>query len=299
MAAQPKRYPDDHWLRSFDPESALNSYLDQQSKVYSKVKNEFVRELLGDLKGKSVIDYGCGAGLFSVHAAKSGAIEVIGVDAEESVLTTARYFASIEGVSNYCSFVRSDTFPMFTARRGFDVILMKDVIEHAPDDDTLLATASKALNPGGIMVISTQNSLSLNYAIQGTYHRVLRHNKQWFGWDETHLRFYTPIGLARKLKTVGLGCEAWRSVYIVPYKIPKPCGAEKRFYRIDALSWIDRALGGVFPYNRLGWNIIVRARSSRLVKSKAHFESAIHAPFPAATVSINRESLDLTKEPLA
>ncbi|MGA8833337.1 MAG: hypothetical protein WB554_17190, partial [Desulfomonilaceae bacterium] len=67
MAAQPKRYPDDHWLRSFDTEKALSSYLDQQSKVYSKVKNEFIRELLGDLKGKSVIDYGCGAGLFSVH----------------------------------------------------------------------------------------------------------------------------------------------------------------------------------------------------------------------------------------
>ncbi|MHB8204037.1 MAG: class I SAM-dependent methyltransferase [Desulfomonilaceae bacterium] len=297
MAAQPKRYPDDHWLRSFDTEKALSSYLDQQSKVYSKVKNEFIRELLGDLKGKSVIDYGCGAGLFSVHAAKSGAGQVIGVDAEESVLTTARYFASIEGVSNYCSFVRSDTFPIFAARRGFDVILMKDVIEHAPDDDNLLAAASKALNPGGILVISTQNSLSLNYAIQGTYHRILRHNKQWFGWDETHLRFYTPIGLARKLKAVGLECESWRSVYIVPYKIPKPGGSGKKFYRVDALSWIDRALGGVFPYNRLGWNIIVRARASRLVKSKVHFESVIHAPFPAATVSINRESLNLTKEP--
>lgn len=298
MVTQLKRYPNNHWLRSDDKQKALDSYLDQQSKIYSKVKNDFVRELLGNLEGKRVMDYGCGAGMFCVYAAKAGAIEVIGVDAEDTALATARYFTKLEGVSQHCAFVRSETFPNFAIRKGFDVILMKDVIEHAPDDLQLLSAASKALIPGGILVISTQNSLSLNYAIQGTYHRVLRHNKQWFGWDETHLRFYNPISLARKLGSVGLECEAWRSVYIVPYKIPKPGGSGKKFYRIDALSWIDRALGGVFPYNRLGWNIIVKARASRLVKSKVHFESVIQAPFPAATVSINRESINFTKEPI-
>jgi len=299
MNVPSQRYPDDHWIRSLDSEKALKFYLDQQSKTYSKVKNEYVRELLGDLQGKRVLDYGCGAGLFCVHAAKAGAVQVVGVDVEESVLATVRYFANLEGVSNRVALVQSANFPSFAIRRGFDVILMKDVIEHTPDDEDLLKAASKALTPGGVLVISTQNSLSLNYAIQGAYHRVLRHNKHWFGWDETHLRFYTPIGLARKLRAVGLECEAWRSVYIVPYKIPKPGGREKKFYRLDALSWIDRTLGGVFPYNRLGWNIIVRARASRLVTNKAHFESVMRSPFPAAPVSINRESLNFTKEPTA
>ncbi|MGC8657943.1 MAG: class I SAM-dependent methyltransferase [Desulfomonilaceae bacterium] len=296
MAIQQKRYPDDHWLRSDDQESALKSYLDQQSKVYSKIKNGYVQELLGDLEGKRVLDYGCGAGLFCVYAAKAGAVEVFGVDAEESALATARYFTKLEGVSKHCAFVKSAGFPSFAIRRGFDVILMKDVIEHAPDDHQLLEAAAKALNPGGILVISTQNSMSLNYAVQGTYHRVLRQDKEWYGWDETHLRFYNPIGLSKKLRSVGLQCEAWRSVYIVPYKIPRLRVGEKKFYRIDMLSWIDRILGAVFPYNRLGWNIIVRARSSRLVTTKACFESVIRAPFPAAPVSINRESLNLTKE---
>ncbi len=48
---------------------------------------------MGDLKGKRVIDYGCGAGFFSVYAAQSGAAKVVGVDAEESALATARHFA--------------------------------------------------------------------------------------------------------------------------------------------------------------------------------------------------------------
>ena len=85
MNAPPQRYPDDHWIRSFDSEKALNNYLDQQSKAYSKVKNDFVRELLGDLQDKRVLDYGCGAGYFCVYAAKAGAAEVLGVDVEHSV----------------------------------------------------------------------------------------------------------------------------------------------------------------------------------------------------------------------
>jgi 2-polyprenyl-6-hydroxyphenyl methylase/3-demethylubiquinone-9 3-methyltransferase len=152
------------------------------------------------------------------------------------------------------------------------------------------------LTPGGVLVISTQNSLSINYVIQGTYHRVLRGDKKWFGWDETHLRFYTPVGLAKKLRNVGLECEAWRSVYLVPYKIPRIGTAEKKFYRLDALSWIDRTLGGVFPYNRLGWNVIVRARASRLVKTKIRFGPILEPGFPAAPVSINRESLLFPKK---
>jgi len=296
MSIQPPRYPEDHWLRSYDSEKALDFYLEQQSKAYSRVKNDFVTELLGDLKGKRVIDYGCGAGFFCVHAAKAGAVEVVGVDVEDSVLSTARYFAEREGVSRQCVFVRSSGFPSFAFKRGFDVILMKDVIEHASDDHILLEAASRILTPGGILVISTQNSLSINYVIQGTYHRVLRGDKKWFGWDETHLRFYTPVGLAKKLRKVGLECEAWRSVYLVPYKIPRIGTSDKKFYRLDALSWIDRTLGGVFPYNRLGWNVIVRARASRLVKTKIRFGPILEPGFPAAPVSINRESLLFPKK---
>jgi 2-polyprenyl-6-hydroxyphenyl methylase / 3-demethylubiquinone-9 3-methyltransferase len=296
MSVQPPRYPEDHWLRSYDSEKALDFYLEQQSKAYSRVKNDFVTELLGNLKGKRVIDYGCGGGFFCVYAAKAGAAEVVGVDVEDSVLSTARYFAEREGVSRQCVFVRSQGFPNFALKRGFDVILMKDVIEHAPDDHLLLEAASRILTPGGILVISTQNSISINYAIQGTYHRVLKRDKNWFGWDETHLRFYTPIGLARKLKSVGLKCEAWRSVYIVPYKIPRIKTGDKKFYRLDSLSWIDRTLGCVFPYNRLGWNVIVRARASQLVKTKVRFGPLLEPHFPATPVSANRQSLLFSKK---
>jgi 2-polyprenyl-6-hydroxyphenyl methylase/3-demethylubiquinone-9 3-methyltransferase len=153
---------------------------------------------------------------------------------------------------------------VFTPQTGFDVVLIKDVLEHVAQDQVLLNKVADVLAPGGILVISTQNSLSLNYLIEGTYHRVLRRDKGWYGWDPTHVRFYTPFSLEARLRKAGLTCAAWRSAYLVPYKLPPFPGSGRQFLRIDPLAWIDRTLGRVFPYSRLGWNIIVRAEASRL-----------------------------------
>lgn len=293
MNLQRKTYPDDHWLRSHDPEKALAAYLDQQHKAYSRAKNAFIHELLGDLKGKRFLDYGCGAGMFTVLAALEGASEVVGVDAEDTALSTAVHFARQEGVHNLCTFIHSEEFPSFSCRDRFDVILMKDVIEHVPDDQGLLREAAASVVPGGRIVLSTQNSLSLNYLLQGTYHRVLRGNKEWFGWDETHLRFYTPMSLHRKLQAVGFESVAWRSVYLIPYKLPPLPSSDKMFLRLDALSWVDRKLGGIFPYNRLGWNIIVKAEASRLVTQRVSLEPLTIRELPAAPALMTRESVQM------
>jgi 2-polyprenyl-6-hydroxyphenyl methylase / 3-demethylubiquinone-9 3-methyltransferase len=292
MTRESKRYPEDHWIRSTDAESALHAYLEQQSKAYSRVKNDFVKELLGDLQGKRFLDYGCGGGWFTVYAAQAGAGLVLGVDGEEAVISTARHFARKESVDGICHFVAGKSFPSLPGGLRFDVILMKDVIEHVDRDQELLERAASALVPGGTLVLSTQNSLSLNYLFQGTYHRMLLGDETWYGWDPTHVRFYTPMSLRRKLRNAGLVCKEWRSAYIIPYKIPAPAGSKKQFYRIDLLSRVDRTLGRVFPYNRLGWNVIVKAQTSPLIpeedpsrigrKSRVEVAGSI-APLPLVT----------------
>lgn len=292
MTIPGKEYSPTHWLRSEDAQKALAAYLEQQSKAYSRVKNRFVAELLGDLSGKRFLDYGCGGGMFTVHAAKQAALAVVGVDALDTALSTAAYFARQEEVEHLCTFIRSDAFPKLKFGPKFDVILLKDVIEHVQDDQALLAAVAGALAPGGLVVLSTQNSLSLNYLVQGTYRRHLRGEKDWFGWDETHLRFYTPMSLKRKLQKAGLRTERWRSVYLVPYKVPQPSGSERQFFRFDALTWIDRALGWIFPYNRVGWNMIVAARSSRAVPRRVRFCSPLPVEVPGAPVIMTRGSIE-------
>lgn len=271
MEPKRKTYSDDHWIRSNDPKFALAAYWDQQSKTYSKVKNTYITELLGDLSGKRFLDYGCGGGLFSVQAAKQGALEVVGIDAEAPILETAKYFAKQQEVDHLCKFIHLDELPSLIDRPQFDVILIKDVIEHVPDDIGLLQKAAAALIPGGKLIVSTQNRFSLNYLIEGAYERFVKKNKDWRGWDETHLRFYTPFSLREKLKKAGFRTKMWRSVYIVPYKWSG--NKSGKILRLDALSWVDKALGATFPYNMLGWNIIVSAESSPLVAKRSGLRS--------------------------
>jgi 2-polyprenyl-6-hydroxyphenyl methylase/3-demethylubiquinone-9 3-methyltransferase len=233
--------------------------LDQQRRAYSRVKNRFIRELLGDPEGKRFLDYGCGAGYFVVYAAQRGARRVIGVDAEPAVLATAAYFTVREGVADRCAFLVSGHFPDWDPPAGFQIILMKDVIEHVEDDQELLRLARDNLAPGGVLVVSTQHAISLNYLTQGVYHRHWRGEKGWFGWDETHLRFYTFFGLAKKLRRAGLRPLAWRSNYLIPHKFPRRSVSGGTFRRFESLSRLDLFLGRYFPWNRLGWNLIVKA----------------------------------------
>jgi 2-polyprenyl-6-hydroxyphenyl methylase/3-demethylubiquinone-9 3-methyltransferase len=254
-----KRYADDHWICSKDHENALQAYLEQQGKAYSRIKNAFIIELLGSLRHKRFLDYGCGPGMFLVHAAKSGASIALGTDIEETVLSTARYFTKKQGVADACAFLACDQFPAFSPGSDFDAILLKDVIEHVEDDQSLLNAAATAISPDGMVVVSTQNALSLNFLIEGTYRRILRCEKNWCGWDPTHLRFYTSQRLKRKLQTAGLTCIAWRSIYLIPHKIPANHSSGRQFYRLESLTRVDSLLGRLNPWNRFGWNIIVKA----------------------------------------
>lgn len=253
-------YPDSHWIRSHDPAKALAVYLDQQQKVYSRIKNMFIKQLIGDPKGIRFLDFGCGAGILTLWAAASGADTVIGVDAEERVLGTAQYHARIRGLDACCNFIQSENLKKNNFPSLFDVIVLKDVLEHIPDDRGVLADAARCLAPDGALVLSTQNAFSLNYLLEGGYHRIVLNNKGWFGWDETHLRFYTPFGLKKKLFQAGFYCTAWRSVYLIPYKLPTLPGSERKFIRLDPMSIVDRILGPIPPFNYLGWNIIVKAK---------------------------------------
>lgn len=63
---------------------------------------------LGDIKGKKVVDLGCGTGIFAIGAAMLGAKEVIGVDADPEAIEIARVQASKTGVDNITEFVLDD-----------------------------------------------------------------------------------------------------------------------------------------------------------------------------------------------
>lgn len=251
-------YPAGHWLRSSDPELVLAAGAKQQALTYSRIKSAFLFELLGDISGATVLDFGCGAGFFAAEAAKRGAARVFCLDAQPTALAAAALLASRLGLSARMTFLAAQDAPFLPEAR-FSVICLRDVIEHVADDLALLQSLAKHLAPGGRMVLATQNSWSLNYVLEGGRRRFLLGQRDWLGWDPTHVRFYTPRRLSATLRKAGLRPQAWRAAYLFPHKIPNPFKSEKQFWRIEPLAHLDRVLGRLFPLNHLGWSLMVGA----------------------------------------
>lgn len=111
-----------------------------------------IRQLLGDrflsrIKGKTVIDFGCGTGGDAVEIALHGASHVVGVDIREDFLRIARQKAKDAGVEDSCEF---DT----VARKSADVIISVDAFEHFSDPALVLLTMSRLLKDAGEVLIS-------------------------------------------------------------------------------------------------------------------------------------------------
>ncbi len=252
------RYSEDHWARDEKPDRALAKYLAEYDNPYSQSKAKAFKAILGkDIRGKKVLDYGGGAGYMSVYCAKQGA-DVVLVDVEDAAIETAKLYAMKAGVSSRLHCRRSDVFPGDLRQMRFDVIVAKDIIEHIHDDEQFLSSFSQCQTRGDTLLLSTQNSLSLNAVLGTLYYRWIKGSKRWYGWDATHLRFYTPSRINKMLADCGYTITRTYGVYLLPYGV---ANSEKAWARpaVCLSSWVDRCFGRVFPFNRLGWNFIVSA----------------------------------------
>lgn len=112
---------------------------------------EVARVLDGlDLRGKRVLDIGCGSGAIAVLMAQDyGAAEVIGIDVEDDVCNAARRLAEKKGVADAVSIRKVEPGPLDFPDQHFDLVFSKDSIIHIPDKETLCADVFRILRPGG------------------------------------------------------------------------------------------------------------------------------------------------------
>src|SRR5215831_5084116 len=195
------------WWLEADPAEAHAKYLAMHASETNRSKIAITERLLGayDFAGKSVLEYGCGGGYFTVWLAKRGAT-VHAIEMNPNAIGAVEYFAAKEGVTDRVRVVHGNA-EQDTVDGQYDFIFAKDLIEHLVDDRPFFRRLGDQLRPGGLTYLATQNDHSLNYLLEGTYERLYRGNKAWYGWDRTHHRFYDARSLTRRMSEVGIRPE--------------------------------------------------------------------------------------------
>jgi len=101
-----------------------------------------------------ILDVGCGAGLLAEALAKTG-VSVLGLDAAEAAIAAAR--AHAEGQALPLRYRAGRIEDVIAEGARFPVVTALEVIEHVPDPQAFLEALRDALEPGGLLFLSTLN----------------------------------------------------------------------------------------------------------------------------------------------
>lgn len=97
-----------------------------------------------------ILDMGCGGGWTSIFFAKRG-YEVVGQDISQDMVDLANTNKTRQGIGSHISFVCSD-YEHSSFEEEFDAVVFYDCLHHAEDERAALASAYRALKPGGILI---------------------------------------------------------------------------------------------------------------------------------------------------
>lgn len=132
-------------LRLIAPRSAARSDETIDEESGTKLEQFFGNDFLDLIRGKTIIDFGCGNGSQSVEMAQTGAAKVIGIDIQAERLLRGRQTAERFNVSDRCVFA-TETSELA------DIIISKDAFEHFSDPASVLDIMAKLVKPSGFVL---------------------------------------------------------------------------------------------------------------------------------------------------
>lgn len=170
--------------------------------VLNPVRLDYIDGRAG-LRGKRVLDVGCGGGLLSEAMAKKGA-DVTGIDLAPLTIEVARLHALESNLP--VRYLRESAETHATHSAGcYDIVTCMEMLEHVPEPDSVLRAMHALVKPGGHIVVSTLNRNLKSYllAIVGAEYVL---NLLARG-THTYERFIKPSELARWARAAGLLVE--------------------------------------------------------------------------------------------
>jgi L-cysteine/cystine lyase len=156
-------------------------------------------ELLGDVRGRDILDIGCGDAWIGRHALDSGAASYVGVDASAPMLALAR-----DTLSGTTGVVLLADVERWAPEPGeFDLCVSRLLLHHVRDLPRLFERVHAALRGGGAFVFSIEHPVitaacdenpDTGIPRQWTISRYFRSGERGYGWLESSvLKHHRPL----------------------------------------------------------------------------------------------------------
>jgi 2-polyprenyl-3-methyl-5-hydroxy-6-metoxy-1,4-benzoquinol methylase len=236
-------------------------YLEEEQGRRLSVQS-ILRELKRLKKFGRLLDVGCATG-FLLDEARKYAWETHGVELSKWAVDYARNKFGLTNVSH--TILKNAAYPS----NYFDVVVLKDSIEHLIDPKSTLMEIRRILKPEGIICVNTPDISSL-------ISKILQ--ARWWGLKQVHLYYFTRKSLYNMLNATGflpIKTKTHTRIFTVKYLVSKIKGYNESLYKICALL-INRIIAeDRLIFINFGDQIEVYARKIRKLKYLEELDSEI------------------------
>lgn len=174
--------------------------------ITERVERELILDLIGEVRGRRILDVGCGDGDLAVDLAKRGG-DVVGVDASAAMVAAAERRASREQAGAAFEIAAAQDLPFPSA--SFDIVVAVTILCFVDDAVPVFREIARVLRPGGRLVIGELGKWS-SWA-------ATRRVRGWLGsplWRNA--RFRTVGELCSPAREAGLGVDSVRGAVYYP-----------------------------------------------------------------------------------
>lgn len=126
---------------------------------------ETLKSVLPQLRGKRLLDLGCGYGWHCIYAMDQGCSSVVGVDISTKMLDMAKARTHFEQVEYRCSAIEDTEF----TDDSFDVVLSSLTLHYVADFVAVVKKVHNCLKKGGSFIFSVEHPIFTSYGTQQWY----------------------------------------------------------------------------------------------------------------------------------
>jgi len=143
----------------YDQDDFFLNYMKRRNRFESPnniIEGPIIHELIGDMKGRSVLDLGCGDALFGKELLTLGAKSYTGVEGSKQMVEAAR--CNIHEPNGKVIFETMESYHY--PENTFDIVTSRFAIHYISDINQLFHDVHKTLNENGKFIFSIQHPLT-------------------------------------------------------------------------------------------------------------------------------------------